>query len=111
MMTFDPAQRLQQMAEEYRKRADAIRRDLTSKRDADFAEQAVERQNEEVLEALLAEAEAGLREVELARQRLAEGRYGDCRRCGEDIGAARLDALPAAELCVRCAGLGDRRIG
>jgi DnaK suppressor protein len=105
MTPFDPAQRLAQLTEEYLKRAEAIRRDLTSKRDADFAEQAQERQNEEVMEALLAEAEAELREVALARQRLADGHYGECQRCGEDIEGARLQALPATALCLRCAAL------
>lgn len=103
MSTFDPAAALEQLLAEYSQRAAAIRRDLAQAHAADFAEQAVERQNDEVLNALLAEAEAGMRLVGLARLRLAEGRYGLCQRCGEAISPARLQALPAAEYCLNCA--------
>jgi len=41
--------------------------------------------------------------VERAAQRLAEGTYGRCLRCGEPIPAERLEALPAAETCLACA--------
>ena len=80
------------------------RHDLARSHSADFAEQAQQRQNDEVLEALLAEAEAGMRQVELAQRRLAEGRYGVCQCCAEAINPARLEAMPAAEHCLNCAG-------
>ncbi|HTO18293.1 MAG TPA: TraR/DksA family transcriptional regulator [Pseudomonas sp.] len=105
MNPVETRERLQQLAEEYQKRAEAIRRDLASQRDPDFAEQAQERQNDDVLRALLLEAEHGLRDVNHALERLAEGSYGQCARCGEAIGAARLQALPMAEKCVKCADL------
>lgn len=105
MNHFEPTKHLNQLAEEYRRRADAIRHDLASLRDPDFAEQAQERQNDDVLRALLLEAEQGLRDVNHALERLAEGSYGQCARCGEPIGAARLQALPMAQKCVKCADL------
>ncbi len=37
-----------------------------------------------------------------AEQRRAEGGYGLCEDCGRQIGAERLEALPAATRCVRC---------
>jgi RNA polymerase-binding protein DksA len=43
-----------------------------------------------------------LRTLEAARQRIAEGRYGLCIDCGEEIGYARLRANPAAERCITC---------
>ena len=103
MTAFDPHTTLEQLAADYRGRAEAIRRDLGRSHSQDFAEQASERQNDEVLDALLAEAEAGMRLVGLARLRLAEGSYGLCQRCGEAISPARLQALPAAEYCLNCA--------
>lgn len=106
MTRFDPHTALDQLFDEYDRRADAIRRDLALQHSPDFAEQATERQNDDVLHALLAEAEEGLRQVGLARQRLAEGRYGLCAGCGESIAPARLQALPAAEFCLDCAGRG-----
>ncbi|WP_220814569.1 TraR/DksA family transcriptional regulator [Pseudomonas paralcaligenes] len=106
MTRFDPHTALDLLFAEYDRRADAIRRDLALQRSPDFAEQASERQNDDVLHALLAEAEEGLRQVGLACQRLAEGRYGLCAGCGEAIAPARLQALPAAEFCLGCVGQG-----
>ena len=94
---------LDALLHDYTTRAEAIRRDLGRSHSADFAEQAQQRQNDEVLEALLAEAEQGLLLVRQAQQRLAEGRYGECLCCGEPIEATRLAALPVAEYCLRCA--------
>ena len=37
-----------------------------------------------------------------AMERLAQGRYGECRDCGERITAARLRALPFAIRCISC---------
>jgi len=105
MNPVETRERLEQLAEEYRKRAEAVRRDLASPRDPDFAEQAQERQNDDVLRGLLLEAEQGLREVNRALERLAEGSYTECARCGEPIGEARLQALPMADKCVKCADL------
>lgn len=102
-MSFDPKPALDALYEQYSKRANAIRHDLGLQRSADFAEQAGERQNDEVLNALLAEAEAGMRQVGLARLRLADGSYGLCQRCGEPVEQARLQALPATEFCLACA--------
>ena len=98
MSTIDPRQALDALAAEYARRAEAIRRDLGRSHSPSFAEQAVQRQNDDVLRALLAEAEDGLRQVERARERLAAGRYGECVGCGEPVGAARLAALPAEHL-------------
>jgi RNA polymerase-binding transcription factor DksA len=103
MSAFDPHAALHTLLNEYSARANAIRQDLARTHSADFAEQAQQRQNDEVLEALLAEAEAALRQVGLARLRLVEGRYGLCLRCGEAISPARLQAMPAAEFCLACA--------
>lgn len=41
--------------------------------------------------------------VDRALKRIADGSYGLCTRRGEPIGRARLDARPAAELCIECA--------
>ena len=94
---------LDALQRDYTTRAEAIRRDLGRTHSADFAEQAQQRQNDEVLEALLAEAEQGLVRVRQAQQRLSEGRYGECLCCGEPIDAARLAAMPVAEYCLHCA--------
>ena len=52
--------------------------------------------------ALNARARARLGDLDDALQRIREGSYGRCERCGTDISLARLDAIPAVRLCVRC---------
>ena len=41
-------------------------------------------------------------QVRRALTRIEEGTYGKCIRCGEQIVIARLEAMPAAELCITC---------
>ena len=41
--------------------------------------------------------------IEMAERRIAEGEYGFCEDCGEEIVTKRLDIDPMAERCVRCA--------
>ena len=55
------------------------------------------------LSALIGQAERRLIELEQARQRLQDGSYGRCERCGGEIGTPRLLARPASRRCVRCA--------
>lgn len=42
--------------------------------------------------------------IEMAERRLAEGDYGYCEECGEEIPDGRLTIDPMAERCVGCAG-------
>lgn len=37
-----------------------------------------------------------------ALQKIEDGTYGKCESCGQDIPAERLEAVPAATLCVSC---------
>ena len=48
---------------------------------------------------MLERIEAELADVERALERLDEGTYGVCERCGRPIGAERLETLPATRLC------------
>lgn len=41
--------------------------------------------------------------IDAALARIADGTYGICTRRGEVIGRDRLEARPAAELCIECA--------
>jgi DnaK suppressor protein len=45
---------------------------------------------------------AELRALEAARARLAQGSYGVCANCGDDIPFERLSAEPAALRCIAC---------
>lgn len=50
-----------------------------------------------------------LAELDRALDRVAEGTYGVCVRCGRPIGAERLAARPTAELCIECARIVEAR--
>ena len=43
--------------------------------------------------------------IERALEKLAEGSYGTCDRCGEPIPPGRLKVAPESALCVACARL------
>ena len=49
-----------------------------------------------------------LAQVDAAIARLEAGTYGQCLRCGKDIPAGRLDALPWAAHCIECQTAIDR---
>ena len=48
--------------------------------------------------------EGRLRDIIDAQDRLADGRYGRCAECGEQIGGRRLTADPATSMCISCKG-------
>lgn len=50
-----------------------------------------------------------IKQVEQALARLDDGSYGQCERCGNPIPKARLEAFPAATLCVTCKQRQERR--
>ena len=46
--------------------------------------------------------------IRLAMERIADGSYGTCLRCENDIGPKRLHAVPWTNYCIRCQDLADR---
>jgi RNA polymerase-binding protein DksA len=58
--------------------------------------------------ALRERAETQLKLVDDALARLDEGTFGRCQRCGKEIAAERLEALPWAALCIDCQRLEGR---
>ena len=49
-----------------------------------------------------------LRQVRLALARMADGSYGTCLHCDEEIKPKRLDAVPWTRYCIRCQEAADR---
>lgn len=49
-----------------------------------------------------------LRNVRAALDRIAEGKYGTCLECEEEISHKRLQAVPWATLCIACQEQADR---
>jgi RNA polymerase-binding protein DksA len=84
-------------------RLERVKKDVTAEHSADWSEQAQERQNDEVIEAIGNESRDELNKVSLALERIASGEYSTCGRCGEEIALERLKAVPYTSLCIRCA--------
>ncbi len=53
--------------------------------------------------ALVRQAEQRIEDVAAALQRVDAGTYDTCERCGQPIGAARLEARPVSRTCITCA--------
>jgi DnaK suppressor protein len=84
-------------------RLDKLKSDATASHSADSAEQAQERENDEVVDAIGNETRITLAKIDAALDRIREGSYGQCEGCGEPIAEARLEALPHTTRCIRCA--------
>ena len=84
-------------------RMGAIDAELLSHDDKDWEELATQREGDEVLESIGLGAQEEIRAIKAALQRITDGNYGTCQRCGAQIGAARLDLLPFTPYCKDCA--------
>ena len=69
----------------------------------DFEEQALENQNDEIIDLLGQQERREVLQINQALDRLNEGTYGICSECGEDIEEKRLQAVPETSLCLDCA--------
>ncbi len=69
---------------------------------ADFEEQAVEREGEDVIQEVGRVTQHELAEIRVALERITQGTYGICAECGDDIPIKRLEALPFAMYCTDC---------
>ena len=105
-MTVDQAAlkaQLQERLAAMQSRLASIKKDVTSPHSGDSAEQAQERENDEVVDAIGNETAQTIRDLGAAIARIEEGTYGECEICGEDIAPGRLEAIPEATRCVDCA--------
>ena len=99
----DIEQQLRSRLAELQSRLASIKSDVTRSHSGDSAEQAQERENDEVVDAIGNETAQSIREVTRALERIVDGSYGICDVCGEEIGEARLRIKPEATRCVNCA--------
>lgn len=98
--------KLQCMRAEYAQRREAIHKDTHHEEqpvEKDFAEQVVQRENDDVLDALEEDARQMVMKIDNALLRIRSGEYGICKYCGLEIPERRLEAVPYAELCIDCA--------
>ncbi len=108
MDSADVRRRLQQRREELDLRREHIDADLRSdgQPEGGFADLAVQRGNERVLEGIQAAAQAELQQIDVALQRLDAGLYDRCERCGAPISAERREIALEATRCTACAADG-----
>jgi len=66
-------------------------------------DQAIERENDEIVDSLGENIRKELNLIDNAIVRIENGTYGTCSECGEQISPKRLEALPYTELCIDCA--------
>jgi len=104
-----------QNTEQYRQKLNALKDELSTRIKAidkdirhedlskDWEEQATERENDEVLDALGNASEQELIMVNAALKRIDDGSYFQCSQCGEDISEERLESLPFTTTCIQCA--------
>lgn len=84
-------------------RAEAVEDDLRHPLAADSEEQAIDLADDEVLAGTDAVLRREIHEVREALLRIERGEYGTCASCGEDIAPRRLEVLPTATRCIKCA--------
>lgn len=84
-------------------RMDEISEELDSHQSQDWEELATEREGDEVLEGMGLSAQAEVRAIRAALERIATGEYGYCAKCGDEIAEERLDLLPYTPFCRECA--------
>lgn len=95
-------QRLLARKRELDARLGRIEADLEEPGDRDLEDQAIQRENDEVLEEMGGVGQKELVAIDAALGRIKAGTYGTCPKCGGKISQARLEAVPEAALCEEC---------
>lgn len=81
--------------------------ELDAHQSKDWEEMATEREGDEVLEGMGASGKAEISMINAALERIDDGEYGFCARCGGEISEKRLDVLPYTPVCRECAAKRD----
>ena len=93
------SQEIAQRREELKRNDEGLTEELADY-DQHPADQGTETFEQELDETTLIILEEEAKRVEEARKALAEGRYGICVDCGNEIPAGRLEAIPETVRCV-----------
>jgi RNA polymerase-binding protein DksA len=102
----DLKEQLQSKRDTLHRRIREIRSDLQQEDkplEKDLEDQAIELENDEVLNRLEPATRQELADTLAALERMEEGTYGQCVECGDEISVSRLKALPYALKCIQCA--------
>lgn len=94
---------LEKRLQELTERAHEIDEGLSEPPDHDWAENAIESENDEVLETMGGMAVNEIHQIRAALAKIEAGTYGICEFCDKEIPVKRLQALPYATRCIDCA--------
>ena len=72
-----------------------------------FNEQIKQTENDALVQTLEEEGKQELVRIRHALARLESGDYLQCAECGEEIGEARLKAIPYTDKCIDCASAAE----
>ena len=93
---------LKSRLETLNQRIGEIEGELRTAPSANWGDQAIETEGDEVLEGVEGSALVEAQQIHAAIARIDDGTYGECSTCGEPIGEKRLQALPYATQCIDC---------
>ncbi len=82
--------------------ADPETDEVTFEGDAGFSDRSHSTEERSRVISVVRALRSNLHDVELAIDKIDAGTYGTCERCGNPIGAERLEAIPWALLCIDC---------
>lgn len=84
------------------RRATDVDDELSEPPEADWDENAISSEQDEVLERLGSATVEEIKQIRRAISRIDSGTYGQCMDCGVTIAPERLEALPFATRCIGC---------
>jgi DnaK suppressor protein len=91
------AELLREVSESY-----ATCRELGQDGVADIGDMSSNAYNRDVLFNLSETQRQRIRDIDIALERIAQGEYGICMQCGEEIAPRRLEVRPFSRYCIEC---------
>jgi len=88
--------------------AEAYSRERDAEATQDPADLAANAYTKELMVSMSANDRQLLESIDAALDRIENGKYGKCIHCGQPIQEKRLEAVPWARHCIRCADLNER---
>ena len=88
--------------------AEAYSRERDAEATQDPADLAANAYTKELMVSMSANDRQLLESIDAALDRIENGEYGKCANCGEPIQEKRLEAVPWARHCLKCADLNER---
>jgi len=82
--------------------ADPETDEVTFEGDAGFSDRSHNTEERSRVISVVRALRSNLHDVDRAIAKIDAGTYGSCERCGNPIGAERLEAIPWALLCIDC---------